>query len=245
MRDHSDLIERLQDRAASYRLGGPSSEHTALLLDQAASALSSQSLSLSEEREEIERLKGLVAGIRECPQEPWQDIATAPKDGTFVITCVAGFVPGIAHWATYGDVTRWGADPETFMEEDHFLDYWVACRYDPTHWMPLPPRPSALENGPAGLADATTNPASSDLSSLRKGAEVVGEAAAYDFVADWHGRQAKLFREMAEDDPRTAEPQRKRAFEAAIHHAASAAALRNRAADDRRAALVSGSREGR
>ena len=100
----------------------------------------------------------------------------------------------------------------------------------------------SLENGPAGLADATTNPASSDLSSLRKGAEVVGEAAAYDFVADWHGRQAKLFREMAEDDPRTAEPQRKRAFEAAIHHAASAAALRNRAADDRRAALVSGSR---
>lgn len=32
---------------------------------------------------------------------------------------------------------------------------------------------SALENGPAGLADANTNPASSDLSSLRKGAEVV------------------------------------------------------------------------
>lgn len=33
---------------------------------------------------EIERLKGLVAGIRECPQEPWQEITTAPKDGTFV-----------------------------------------------------------------------------------------------------------------------------------------------------------------
>ena len=32
---------------------------------------------------------------------------------------------------------------------------------------------SALENGPAGLADATNDPASSDLSSLRKGAEVV------------------------------------------------------------------------
>lgn len=102
---------------------------------------------------------------------------------------------------------------------------------------------SALENSKARLADAKNDPADSDLSSLRKGAEVVGEAAAYDFVAGWHERQAKLFREMAEDDPRTAEPQRKRAFEAAIHHAASAAALRNRAADDRRAALVSGSRE--
>lgn len=59
MTDHSDLIARLQDRAASYRLGGPSSEHTALLLDQAAIALSSQSLSLSEAREEIERLRKL------------------------------------------------------------------------------------------------------------------------------------------------------------------------------------------
>jgi predicted Zn-dependent protease len=66
MTDHSDLIARLQDRAASYRLGGPSSEHTALLLDQAAIALSSQSLSLSEARAEndrkdleIERLKKL------------------------------------------------------------------------------------------------------------------------------------------------------------------------------------------
>lgn len=59
MTDHSDLIAKLQDRAASYRLGGPSSEHTALLLDQAAIALSSQSLSLSEAREEIERLKKL------------------------------------------------------------------------------------------------------------------------------------------------------------------------------------------
>lgn len=59
MTDHSDLIARLQDRAASYRLGGPSSEHTALLLDQAAIALSSQSLSLSEARDENERLRKL------------------------------------------------------------------------------------------------------------------------------------------------------------------------------------------
>lgn len=71
------------------------------------------------------------------------------------------------------------------------------------------------------------------------------DAAAYDLVAGWHERQAKLFREMADDEPRTAAPARKRATEAAIHHAASAAALRNRAADVRRAALVSGSREER
>lgn len=63
-------------------------------------------------------------------------------------------------------------------------------------------------------------------------------AASYEFVANWHDRQAKLFREMADDEPRTAEPARKRASEAAIHHAASAAALRNRAVDERRARTV-------
>lgn len=38
----ADLIERLRERAASYRLGGPSSEHTALMLEEAADALASQ-----------------------------------------------------------------------------------------------------------------------------------------------------------------------------------------------------------
>lgn len=33
------LVERLEERAASYRQGGPSSEHTAALLDDAAAAL--------------------------------------------------------------------------------------------------------------------------------------------------------------------------------------------------------------
>jgi len=61
MTDHSELVAELQARTTSYRLGGPSSEHTALLLDQAATALSSQSLSLSEAREEIERLRSDIA----------------------------------------------------------------------------------------------------------------------------------------------------------------------------------------
>ena len=37
-----ELIERLRDRASSYRLGGPSSEHTAALLDEAADRLTVQ-----------------------------------------------------------------------------------------------------------------------------------------------------------------------------------------------------------
>ena len=32
----SEIVERLKARAISYRLGGPSSEHTASMLDEAA-----------------------------------------------------------------------------------------------------------------------------------------------------------------------------------------------------------------
>lgn len=35
----SDIVERLTERAASYRTGGPSSEHTAFLLEEAASEI--------------------------------------------------------------------------------------------------------------------------------------------------------------------------------------------------------------
>lgn len=60
MTDHSDLIAELRGVLIC-----PSSQRD--IMNRAASALSSQSLSLSEAREEIERLKGLVAGIRETP----------------------------------------------------------------------------------------------------------------------------------------------------------------------------------
>lgn len=94
MTDHSDLIERLRWRERVLEDGSRTEatiDRTREYLREAADALSSQSLALSEARAEndrkdaeIERLKGLVAGIRECPQEPWQEITTAPKDGTWV-----------------------------------------------------------------------------------------------------------------------------------------------------------------
>lgn len=37
----TDIVEELTERAASYRLGGPSSEHTALLLERAATQIAS------------------------------------------------------------------------------------------------------------------------------------------------------------------------------------------------------------
>lgn len=93
-----------------------------------------------------------MSGIRETPAPDWQPIETAPKDGTPVLTCRAGFLPALSHWGSYAGKDRWGTDPETFMEEDHFMDYWLSCDYAPTHWMPLPPPP--VSSG-RNLADAT------------------------------------------------------------------------------------------
>ena len=71
----------------------------------------------------------------------WKPIETAPKDGTFIIGVREFWRPCVMHYETYEGVFRWGPDPETFMEEDHFLEYWLNTEYAPTHWMPLPPPP--------------------------------------------------------------------------------------------------------
>lgn len=94
-------------------------------------ALSSQSLSLSEAREEIERLKQALKPFAGYfgPHYPDTDDRGVPlPDDTGV-----GWI-----YLNVGDFRR---------------------------------AQSALENGPAGLADATNDPPSPDLSSLRKGAE--------------------------------------------------------------------------
>lgn len=85
-----------------------------------------------------------LAGSSQVAVEPkkiqalWQPIETAPRDGTFVLTRAGPWQPCITHFATYDGKTRWGSNPEGFMEEDHFLQYWHEVTYEPTHWMPLP-----------------------------------------------------------------------------------------------------------
>ena len=76
----------------------------------------------------------------------WQPIETAPKDGTFIITVVdtcQDCRPAIMAWQCHHDKCRFGPDPEDFMEESHFDEYWRGCDYQPTHWMPLPKQPSS------------------------------------------------------------------------------------------------------
>ncbi len=66
------LVERLRDRAESYRMGGPSSEHTAALLDEAAAALAAERAAHAEtKRERDEALRAL---------EPFADAADDLED---------------------------------------------------------------------------------------------------------------------------------------------------------------------
>jgi hypothetical protein len=53
----------------------------------------------------------------------------------------------------------------------------------------------------------------------------MNEAEAYSFVAAWHREQARIFLQMAEDEPRLDLKTRNRSREAAAHHNGSAAAL--------------------
>lgn len=68
--------------------------------------------------------------------------------------------------------------------------------------------------------------------------------AAFEVVANWHDKNARLCLEASKDDPRLNADDRRRAFEAHRHHAASAAAIRNKLYDERRALLRSLSTKG-
>lgn len=68
----SELVERLRERAESYRMGGPSSEHTAALLDDAAASIEALEAENAQLREALEpfareadgrKSKGLLGSV--------------------------------------------------------------------------------------------------------------------------------------------------------------------------------------
>lgn len=61
----------------------------------------------------------------------WQDISTAPKDGTFILLYSPG--DGRADLGVWQDTVSWG---ECWTDDDMFCNL-----LNPTHWIPLPPIP--------------------------------------------------------------------------------------------------------
>lgn len=82
----------------------------------------------------IDKLRAIIAS----PNVGWQPISTAPKDGTWILAIVTGFVPSVVQWnSAYG---RWLKE----VEEDWDEAVWVEVVdgvYSPDHWMPLPQPP--------------------------------------------------------------------------------------------------------
>lgn len=70
----------------------------------------------------------------------WQLIETAPKDGTYFLACIAGFIPTVSKWYEERHVFDW-IDAEVFQNDDAWHEYQVSSSYRPTHWMPLPEPP--------------------------------------------------------------------------------------------------------
>lgn len=72
---------------------------------------------------------------REFLMNTWQDIATAPKDGTSILGfCEGAKIPAVMHWS----IDRW---TDLSGDVDDVDDPQYAF-YDATHWMPLPKGPN-------------------------------------------------------------------------------------------------------
>lgn len=96
--------------------------------------------------QELKLQRDRIIDLERAAQPPvpeWQPIETAPKDGTLILTVVAGYQPGIYKWFEFEEGGgRWTPDPECFLEESHLSDWLDGCDYIPTHWMPLPSGPT-------------------------------------------------------------------------------------------------------
>lgn len=67
-------------------------------------------------------------------KSPWQDIATAPKDGTYILIATKRHDGGMTS-------ARWDDDVDWWMLDDgKNPEIWLRGPA-PTHWMPLPPPP--------------------------------------------------------------------------------------------------------
>jgi hypothetical protein len=72
----------------------------------------------------------------------WQDISTAPKDGTRILLwCAAPMLPTVGWWEPQASRSK----PRPFWCSERawlFGNSW-ARESQPTHWMPLPAPPEA------------------------------------------------------------------------------------------------------
>jgi len=123
--------------------------------------------------EAADSILSMIAAIQQSPisGEGWQDISTAPKDGTRVIGFTK-FGVEVVKWhewdgAEYGSRTGWiGVEQDSTCYPESYLR--AVATYQPTHWRPLPapPVPSVLVGegqGPNRKGDLPTETEGADV----------------------------------------------------------------------------------
>jgi hypothetical protein len=92
-----------------------------------------------------QHLAALRAALRELEARRWRPIETAPKDGEWVLTCIAGTL--LPFVAAFDDEP---GDPRWFSLNRAYETGSSKQPYQPTHWAPLlslPPAPPATSDG--------------------------------------------------------------------------------------------------
>lgn len=70
------------------------------------------------------------------PPDPWQEISTAPKDGTEILVWMFGNTFSVVSY----EISANNAQHYVWMAPEGYLYHKDA----PTHWLPLPPPPATL-----------------------------------------------------------------------------------------------------
>lgn len=72
--------------------------------------------------------------------EGWRPIETAPKNESYLLLHVAGYLPTVGRWSIEWE--KWLLLEASDLPGDKsYLDYCREFQYAPTHWMPLPDTP--------------------------------------------------------------------------------------------------------
>lgn len=152
MTDHSDLIAELRGDLA--RMADGERQFWNAKLTPLLDALSSQSLSLSEAREERDEQERLVRVAERLKDKAYAKRDAADRQRDIALDALKGVVFWLEGALQCKD-WHWDVDQGAMAAEA-----MARAR-------------SVLENGKARLADAPSNPSDPSLSSLRKGAEEI------------------------------------------------------------------------